>query len=42
MLDWGAPHLLWILPAVWLASVLSVAAGLLAAQFLSKLGGRRT
>ena len=21
MLDWGAPHLLWILPAVWLAAL---------------------
>ena len=30
-----------ILPAVWLASVLSVAAGLLAAKLLSRLGGRR-
>ncbi len=30
-----------ILPAVWLASVLSVAAGLLTAKLLSRLGGRR-
>ena len=30
-----------ILPAVWLSSVLSVAAGLLAARLLSRFGGRR-
>lgn len=30
-----------ILPAVWFASLLSVAAGLLAATLLSRLGGRR-
>ena len=30
-----------ILPAVWFASVLSVAAGLLAARILSRAGGRR-
>ncbi|MBQ7851076.1 MAG: spore maturation protein A, partial [Clostridia bacterium] len=30
-----------ILPAVWFSSVLSVSAGLLAAQLLSRLGGLR-
>jgi spore maturation protein A len=31
-----------ILPAVWLASVVSVAAGLIAAKLLSRLGRGRT
>ena len=37
MLDWGAPHLLWILPAVWLASALSVGVGILACKIFSRV-----